>query len=145
MRPEPDGYAFSADRDRIDPGWVHRQLSEHAYWALGRPREVQDAANAGSRCYGVYDAASGAQVAFARVVTDGATFGWLCDVIVDPELRGHGLGTTLVAGVVADLEPLRLKRLMLATSTASGLYAQHGWTPLRAPETWMEHPGSADL
>lgn len=133
-----DPLVFSADPDRIDPVWVHRMLSEHSYWAEGRSRQVQDAANAGSRCYGVYD--GDAQVGFARVVTDGATFAWLCDVIVDPDARGRSVGKTLLAGVVADLEPLGLKRALLATGDAHGLYEQFGWGPLRAPEKWMERP-----
>ena len=102
------GFDFSADRDRIDAEWVHTMLAEHAYWAAGRSRQAQDAANAGSRCYGIYSNDVHAQVAFARVVTDGATFGWLCDVIVDPALRGMGLGKQLLSGIVADLEPLGL-------------------------------------
>jgi GNAT superfamily N-acetyltransferase len=132
------GFEFSTDRDRIDADWVHRMLTEHAYWAIGRPREVQDAANAASRCYGVYATDTGEQVAFARVVTDGVTFGWLCDVIVDHAVRGLGVGKMLVAGVVADVERLGLKRTLLKTSDAHGLYAQHGWEPLRAPSSWME-------
>ncbi len=129
-------FEFSSDPSRIDGDWVHTVLSEHAYWALGRARAVQDAANAGSRCYGVY-AASGEQVAFARLVTDGATFGWLCDVIVDPALRGQGLGRRLLAGVVEDLGPLGLRRVLLATADAHTLYAEHGWEPMRDPERWM--------
>lgn len=132
------GFEFSADRARVDADWVHRTLSEHAYWALGRPREVQDAANAASRCYGVYAESTGEQVAFARVVTDGATFAWLCDVIVGQAVRGRGVGKLLVAGVVADLEPLGLRRILLKTGDAHGLYAQHGWEPLREPASWME-------
>ena len=85
-------YEFSTDPDRIDAARVHELVSEHTYWAKGRPREVMDAAIAGSRPYGVYRRDTGEQVAFARVVTDGVTFAWLADVIVDPALRGQGLG-----------------------------------------------------
>jgi GNAT superfamily N-acetyltransferase len=131
-------FEFSADPDRIDGDWVHRTLSEHAYWALGRPRVEQDAANAASRCYGVFATDTGAQVGFARVVTDAVTFGWLCDVIVDDGVRGRGVGKMLVSGVVADLEPLGLKRVLLKTGDAHELYAQHGWEPLRVPSSWME-------
>jgi GNAT superfamily N-acetyltransferase len=133
-------YVFSPDRNRLDADWVHRNLSEIAYWALGRPREVQDTANASSRCYGMYAADTGAQVAFARVVTDGATFGWLCDVIVDPSVRGDGVGKALLAALLADLEPLGLKRTLLATADAHGLYEQYGWGALREPVKWMERP-----
>lgn len=130
----------SAERNRQDPDWVHRTLAEHAYWAAGRSREVQDAANAGSRCYGVYSTDTDAQVAVARVVTDAVTFGWLCDVIVEPALRGRGLGRLLLEGVVADLEPLNLKRTVLSTGDAHGLYSQYGWMPLRTSQSWMERP-----
>ncbi len=134
-------YVFSADPSRIDAGRVHHLLSEHAYWAAGRPREVQDAAISGSRNYGVYDAATGDQVAYARVVTDGATFAWLCDVIVDPDARGQGVGVQLVEGVVADLEPLRLKRVLLVTEDAHELYSKVGFRRLEDPERWMVRPG----
>jgi N-acetylglutamate synthase-like GNAT family acetyltransferase len=133
-------FEFSADHRRIDARWVHAMLAEHSYWAAGRSREVQDAANAGSRCYGVYSGDTRAQVAFARLVTDAATFGWLCDVIVDPAVRGRGVGKLLVAGVVADIERLGLKRTLLATEDAHGLYAQHGWGLLGNPSLWMERP-----
>jgi GNAT superfamily N-acetyltransferase len=128
-------YEFSADRDRVDADWVHAML-RGSYWAADRTRDAQDAANATSRCYGVYSPE--AQVAFARVVTDAATFAWLCDVIVDPSVRGQGVGKQLMAGVAADLERLDLRRVLLATSDAHGLYAQYGWEPLRRPSTWME-------
>jgi len=128
---------FAAGTDRIDRARVHRWLSEQSYWAMGRVRSTQDAAIDGSRNYGVYDDVSGAQVAYARVVTDGATFAWLCDVFVDEAARGQGAGKTLIAGVVADLEPLGLKRIALATADAHGLYAQYGFAPLADPTMWM--------
>ena len=91
----------------------------------------------GARVYGVYDDESGEQLAFARVVTDTVTFAWLCDVFVDEAARGRGVGTLLVAGVVADLEPLGMRRIALATADAHGLYAQFGFAPLPTPERWM--------
>ncbi|WP_200921668.1 GNAT family N-acetyltransferase [Agromyces sp. Leaf222] len=131
------GFRFSADPDDLDRERVHRWLSTDAYWALGRPRERQEAAIDGSRNYGVFDEASGAQVAYARVVTDGATFAWLCDVYVDPSARGNGVGVGLIEGVVADLEPLGLRRMMLATADAHGLYAKFGFEPIAEPARWM--------
>ena len=122
---------FSADRARVDRARVHRWLSEQSYWARGRTRAAQDAAIDGSRVYGVYDDESGEQLAFARVVTDAVTFAWLCDA------RGRGIGNLLVAGVVADLEPLGMRRITLATADAHGLYAQFGFAPLPTPERWM--------
>jgi GNAT superfamily N-acetyltransferase len=130
-------FEFSSDPARLDVDLVHRWLSEHAYWALGRSRQVQDAAIAGSRNYGLYDATTARQVGYARVVTDGATFAWVCDVFVDPEQRGRGLGVQLVEGVFADLEPLGIKRVLLKTNDAHGLYERFGFDVLGDPELWM--------
>lgn len=136
---EPAAYSFSADQSRIDPDWVHRMLAQ-TYWASDRTREIQDAANKGSRCYGVYDAA-GNQVAFGRVVSDFAAFAWLCDVVVDPGVRGQGVGELLISGIVADLAPYRIGRVLLATEDAHGLYAKYGWEPLSSPGRWMVREG----
>jgi GNAT superfamily N-acetyltransferase len=131
------GIRFSSDPADLDRARVHRWLSEHAYWALGRPREVQDAAIDASRNYAAFDEATGAQLGYARVVTDGVTFAWLCDVIVDPEARGRGVGVGLVGFVMADLDPLDLTRIALATGDAHGLYERFGFEPLSNPEQWM--------
>ncbi|MGH1564413.1 GNAT family N-acetyltransferase [Mumia sp. DW29H23] len=139
--PAPEPYAFSDDTARIDRARVHAWLSEQAYWALGRERAVQDAAIDGSRNYGVYEAA-GTQVAYARVVTDGVTFAWLCDVFVDPSVRGRGVGTLLMDGVVAALDGMRLRRTMLATADAHGLYERYGFAVVDEPRRWMLRPGS---
>ncbi|MFD8416994.1 GNAT family N-acetyltransferase [Streptomyces sp. NPDC059650] len=133
----PDGYEISTDTARIDVGLTHRWLSEDAYWALGRSREKHDTAVASSLNFGVYDRASGTQVAYARVVTDLATFAWLCDVYVDPGARGKGLGGALVEAVKAHLEPHGLRRILLATADAHGVYARSGFAPLGTPEKWM--------
>ena len=130
-------FRFSDDPDDIDRERVHHWLSEQSYWALGRARDVQDAAIDASRNFAVIDTATGAQVAYARVVTDGVTFAWLCDVFVDPEVRGEGVGIGLIEGVVAALEPLGLRRILLATADAHGLYEKFGFAALVQPERWM--------
>ena len=130
-------FRFSTDPSDIDRARVHRWLSEQAYWALGRGRDVQDAAIEASRNYAVVDTDSDTQVAYARVVTDGVTFAWLCDVFVDPDVRGRGVGVALIEGVVADLEPLGMRRVALATADAHGLYEKFGFAPLAQPERWM--------
>jgi GNAT superfamily N-acetyltransferase len=135
--PLPQGYEFSADTARVDADRVHRWLSTDAYWALGRTREKQDAAVAGSMNFGMYDAVTGAQAAYARVVTDRATFAWLCDVYVDPEVRGKGLGTALVARVREELRGFGLRRVMLATHDAHDVYARLGFEPLTRPDDFM--------
>lgn len=129
-------FRFSTADAEMDRTRIHEWLSADAYWALGRSRAVQDAAMDGSRNFGMFDAA-GRQVAYARVITDGATFAWLCDVFVDPAVRGRGVGVALIEGVCAQLEPLGLKRMALVTGDAHGLYAKFGFEPLQDPAMWM--------
>ncbi|HEX5404545.1 MAG TPA: GNAT family N-acetyltransferase [Pseudonocardiaceae bacterium] len=133
----PDGYEISTDSARLDAELVHRWLSEDAYWALGRPRRTQDLAIANSLNFGVYDRASGAQVGYARVVTDQSTFAWLCDVYVDRAARGRGLGTALATAVRDHLAPYDLRFVILATADAHAMYAKVGFAPLVKQEKWM--------
>ena len=130
-------FRFSDDPADVDRSLVHHWLSEQSYWAAGRSREALDRAVDGSLNFGVYELESGRQVAYARVVTDRATFAWLCDVFVDPDLRGQGIGHGLLDGVLAVLDPMGLRRVLLATRDAHGLYAAHGFTPLPAPDRFM--------
>ncbi len=134
-----DDYEFSSDPARVDGALVHHWLSTDAYWALGRTREKQDRAMAGSLNFGAYEKASGAQVAYARVVTDRATFAWLCDVYVDRRARGKGLGTALVTAVRDHLAPFGIKRVLLSTGDAHGVYEKIGFRPLVAPGNWMAY------
>ncbi|MEU3257029.1 GNAT family N-acetyltransferase [Streptomyces albidoflavus] len=143
--PLPAGYVCSADPGRFDADLVHHWLSTDAYWALGRSREVQAQMLAGSLVYGVYEEGSRAQVGCARVVTDLAAFAYLCDVYIAPDARGRGLGTSLVAAVLADVigrAPYGMRRVLLATDDAHGIYAKLGFTPLPRPEQWMVLGGS---
>ncbi|MFE7167748.1 GNAT family N-acetyltransferase [Streptomyces sp. NPDC057616] len=133
----PDGYEISADAGRIDVDRVHRWLSSDAYWALERSREKQERAVAGSLNFGVYDMVSGDQVAYARVITDRATFAWLCDVYVDRSVRGKNIGTALVGAVRDHLEPYGLRRILLATHDAHGVYEKLGFRALARPDQWM--------
>jgi GNAT superfamily N-acetyltransferase len=133
----PDGYEISTDPARLDAELIHRWLSEDTYWARGRTRETHDLAIAGSLNFGVYDRASGAQVGYARAVTDQATFAWLCDVYVSPTVRGKGLGAALVTTVRDHLASCGVRRVLLATADAHGLYAKLGFTPLAKPDKWM--------
>ncbi|MGW6009648.1 GNAT family N-acetyltransferase [Streptomyces sp. NPDC055210] len=133
----PEGYEISTDPARIDVDRVHRWLADDAYWALGRPREKQELAIAGSLNFGAYERVSGDQAAYARVVTDGATFAWLCDVYVDRSARGKGLGTALVTAVRDHLRPLGLRRVLLATHDAHGVYEKLGFKVLDRPDRWM--------
>lgn len=133
-----DGYELSDDPGRLDVDRVHRWLATDAYWALGRPRDVLERAIDGSTAYGVYRPTDGAQVAFARVITDGATFAWLCDVYVDPAHRGRGLARWMVGAVRDELLARGVRRILLATWDAHGVYAALGFAPLAEPAHWME-------
>jgi GNAT superfamily N-acetyltransferase len=137
-----DGLEISADPARLDLDRVSRWLSEESYWALGRPRDVVERSVAGSLNLGVYAPADGGaseQVALARVVTDGATFAWICDVFVDQEWRGRGVGSWLMRECVAELMDRRgISRLLLATRDAHAVYAQAGFAPLEGAWRWME-------
>ena len=132
-----DVYELSDDKARLDIAKVADWLATNAYWAIGRPLATTEAAIAASDAYGVY-APDGVQVAFCRVVTDRATFGWLCDVYVDRAHRGRGIGHWMVAAVRDECAAAGLRRLLLATNDAHGVYAEVGFTPLAKPERWME-------
>ena len=136
-----DGYAISADPDRLDLDVIHRWISEESYWARGRSQETVAASVRASLNFGAY-AGTGEMVGAARVVTDYATFGWLCDVFVLDAHRGRGLGKALVAAVVEHPTLADLQRIILATADAHELYAPYGFDLTANPERWMErrHP-----
>ncbi|PKH40710.1 Acetyltransferase (GNAT) family protein [Nocardioides alpinus] len=131
-----DGYVIRADLDAMDLDRIHGWLSTDAYWALGRSRDNVETAARNSVNVGLF-AADGQQVAYARVVTDRANFAWLCDVYVDRDHRGRGLGGRLVDAVLTELEPLGLGRVLLATRDAHDVYARAGFEPLPRPQDWM--------
>jgi GNAT superfamily N-acetyltransferase len=131
-----DGYEIDTDPGRLDVDAVHRWLSTDAYWALGRSRDTVERSIRGSLNFGLYGP-NGPQAGYARVVTDLATFAWLCDVYVAPAHRGRGLGTWLAASVSDHLAPYRLTRVLLSTHDAHGMYAKAGFVPVPAPERWM--------
>ncbi|WP_328467532.1 GNAT family N-acetyltransferase [Streptomyces sp. NBC_00448] len=130
-------YEISADPARLDVPRIHQWLSVDSYWAKGRSLDKQQAAMSGSLNFGAYHETTGEQHGYARVVTDLATFAWLCDVFVDPAARGNGLGTALVAAVRDHLAPYDVRRVMLATADAHGVYAKLGFEPLADPSKWM--------
>lgn len=130
-------YEISTDRARLDVALIHRWLSEDSYWAKGVPRDVVERSIENALCFGIYDG-NGAQVGFARVITDKATFAYLADVFVLEAHRGKGLSKTLMAEILAHPELQDLRRWLLATWDAHGLYAQFGFTPLDRPERIME-------
>jgi len=127
---------ISTDKSRLDQALIHRFLSEQSSWALGIPRATVERSIAHSLCFGGY--ADGAQVAFARVISDLATYAYLVDVFVLPEQRGRGYSKALMAAVMAHPDLQGLRRFALATSTAHGLYAPFGFAAPAKPQTLME-------
>jgi GNAT superfamily N-acetyltransferase len=130
-------YEISTDPARPDVAQIHRWLSQESYWAKGVPRDVVERSLAHSLNFGIHHAHDG-QVGFARVITDRATFAYLADVFVLEAHRGKGLSKLLMAAVMAHSDLQDLRRWLLATWDAHGLYAQFGFTPLEKPERIME-------
>jgi GNAT superfamily N-acetyltransferase len=120
-------FEISTDPGRLDLDAVHAYLTR-SYWAAGVPMDVVRRSIERSIVFGVYRGTQ--QVGFARVISDEATFAWLCDVFVLEEFQGQGLGKWLMECIVADPRLQGLRRFMLATRDAHGLYAQYGFTPV---------------
>ncbi|QMW02171.1 GNAT family N-acetyltransferase [Spirosoma foliorum] len=128
-------YTISTDKTKLDLEVIHRFLSEEAYWSLNIPLEIVQRSIENSLCFGVYQGEN--QVGFARVVTDMATFGYLADVFILPEHRGQGLSKKLVAFIMDYPSLQGLRRIMLVTRDAHGLYKQFGFQPIDTPENTM--------
>lgn len=142
MEKSRDGYTISDDPARLDVDVIHGFLVG-AYWCSGIPREVVERSIAGSLNFGVY-AADGRQVAFARCVTDRATFCWIGDVFVMPEARGRGLSVWLMATIAAHPELQGLRRWVLGTRDAHDLYRKTGFRDLGDPDgRYMVKPSDA--
>ncbi len=131
------GVRVSSDPADLDLDWVFQALSERAYWALGRSRDQVERSIRNSLVFGAY-LGDDRQVGIARVITDEATFAWICDVFVDESVRGQGTGQALMAAIVADPRLQGLRRMVLATRDAETLYARFGFEPLRNSARWME-------
>lgn len=130
------GLRVSTDFDELDLPLIHRFLGEESYWARGIPYATLERALRHSLCFGGYVGSS--QVAFARVVSDFATFANLQDVFVLPAHRGHGHGKALMEAIVAHPQLQGLRRFMLATRDAHALYARYGFAAPANPQSFME-------
>lgn len=131
-----DDYEIRTELSDMDFDRIHPWLSADAYWALGRTRDNVETAARNSLNFGVFTG-SGEQVAYARVLTDRASFAWLCDVYVDRDHRGRGVGHRLLEAVMEQLEPMGLSRVLLATRDAHEVYARFGFEPLPEPDRFM--------
>lgn len=128
-------YRICTGHGHTDFAFVHRELSR-SYWAEGIPAETVRRAAENSLCINVFEGEK--QVAYARVITDKTTFAYLCDVIVDENERGKGIGKMLMAFILKHPELQGLRRFTLATKDAHGLYEKFGFTPLLFPDRHME-------
>jgi len=136
IEPQRDGYIISTDKSRLDVAAIHAYLTR-SYWSPGIPKEIVERAIAGSLCFGLFTE-RGEQVGFARMITDAATFAYLADVYVLEEHRGKGLAKWMMETILAHPSLQGLRRILLATRDAHGLYAPFGFKPLARPEGYME-------
>ena len=129
-------FTISTDPSQLDIDAVADMLSR-AYWAQGRTRVVVARSLQHSLTFGLYDGSR--QIGLARIVSDYTTFAWLCDVFIHEDYRGRGLGKWLMQIIHSHPDLQGLRRWLLATRDAHGLYAQYGWKPLADPGRWMEN------
>ncbi|WP_076541030.1 GNAT family N-acetyltransferase [Shewanella sp. UCD-KL21] len=130
------GYVISTDKHQLDLSVIHGFISQ-SYWAKGMPKTVLAKAIEHSLCFGVFTN-QGEQVGFARLITDRATFAYLADVFITKPHRGLGLSKLLIETVISHPDVQGLRRMMLATKDAHGLYAQYGFLPVDNPEILMQ-------
>jgi GNAT superfamily N-acetyltransferase len=132
---QKDEYTISTDKTKIDLEYIHQYLCVQSYWAKGIPFHTVEKSVAGALCFGIYKEAQ--MIGFARVITDGATFAYLADVFVDEKFRGQGLSKWLMEVILNHPDLQGLRRFMLATRDAHGLYRQFNFTGLTHPENVM--------
>ena len=128
-------FSVTTDRARFDVDVIHGFL-RRAYWSPGVPRETVERAIAGSLAFGLFE--HDRQVGFARTITDGVTFAYLADVFVLESHRGRGLSKWLLERILAHPDLQGLRRFLLGTKDAHGLYSRFGFAPPRDPSLWME-------
>ncbi len=134
---QKENYTVSTDKEKLDVGTIHHFLYTTSYWAIGRPMNVVRKSIENSLCFGVYEGST--QVGFARVITDMATFGYVCDVFILPTYRGRGLGKWLVECIMEHPDVKSLRRVLLTSRDAHELYSKYGgFQPMLFPNNWME-------
>jgi GNAT superfamily N-acetyltransferase len=131
-----DGFCISTEKARLDIKAIHHFLSTQAYWSLNIPFSRVEEAVAHSLNFGLYFKEQ--QIGYARVISDFSSIAYLGDVYVLPDFRGRGLSKWLMQTIMAYPELQGLRRWILSTADAHGLYKQFGWLPVAHPERWME-------
>ena len=135
---ENSNFEISTDKSRLQIDVIQRFMTEDSYWAQNRTLEQTETAIKNSICFGVYTGTR--QIGFARVVSDCATFAYIGDVFILEEFRGSGLSKKLMEAMLAHPDLQNLRRWILATKDAHGLYEQFGFHNLKFPDRWMERP-----
>ena len=133
-----DKFEIDDDKARLDVAAIQAFLENDSYWAQSRTREQTETAIENSICFGLYHGER--QIGFARVVSDRATFAYIGDVYVTDEFRGRGLSKWLMETIISHRDLQGLRRWVLATRDAHGLYEKYGFHELVHPERWMERP-----
>ncbi|MBK7668547.1 MAG: GNAT family N-acetyltransferase [Sphingobacteriaceae bacterium] len=131
-----DGILYSDDKALLQLDVIHNYLSKESYWSKGVPVEIVKRAMDGSICFAAYD--NGKQIAYARIITDGATFGYLADVFVLEPYRGKGISKNLMKFIMDYPSFKGFRRFMLATKDAHSLYEKFGFKKLSTPDRFME-------
>lgn len=131
-----DVFCISTEKAKLDLHAIHYFLSTEAYWSLNIPFDKVETAVANSLCFGLYTGEK--QIGFARIISDYSTIAYLGDVYVLPEYRGLGLSKWLMETIMSHPELQGLRRWILLTGDAHGLYQQFGWKAIASPERWME-------
>ncbi len=131
-----NGFMISTDKNLVNFEAVFKYLNQESYWAKGITPEKLKRAIDNSICFGIYQHKQ--QAGFARVITDKATFAYICDVFILPEFRKHGLSKWLIQTIIENSEFSGLRRWSLATLDAHGLYSQFGFVEISNPSRWME-------
>jgi N-acetylglutamate synthase-like GNAT family acetyltransferase len=127
---------ISTDRDKLDLNMVHRYLTTESYWSPGIPFDTVKQASEHSLCFGVYH--KDKQIGYARIISDYTTIAYLADVFILSEFRGNGLSKWLIKTIQSHPDLQGLRRWILLTKDAHGLYRQTGWKDIAQPELWME-------
>jgi len=131
-----DGVLYSDNKELLQEDLIHNYLCNESYWAKGIPAQIVKESIEGSICFGVYE--NGKQIAYARIVTDKATFGYLADVFVIESHREKGIAKQLMAFIMSYPLCKKFRRFMLATKDAPSLYEKFGFKSMATPDRFME-------
>jgi len=137
---EFEGYLFSFDQSKLQPEVIYQYLDQESYWGKGIPFETVVRSIEHSLCIGIYDGQKN-QVGFGRMITDRATFAYLADIFILKEHRGLGLSKKMMQAFCRLADEYRLRRFLLTTQDAHGLYRQSGFGEFPYPERLMSRPG----